>query len=45
MSRPNPESKKRKKTHGYTRLSCKIEYLLRTNQPDQSGASEFFTDD
>jgi hypothetical protein len=27
------------------RLSCKIDYSLRSNRPDQSIASEFFTDD
>jgi hypothetical protein len=28
-----------------TRLSCKIDYLLRSNHRDQSIASSFFTDD
>src|SRR5262249_41491307 len=35
----------RKKTHTHTRLSCKIDYLLRSNHRDRSIASEFFTDD
>jgi hypothetical protein len=29
----------------HTRLSCKIDYLLRSNHRDRSIASEFFTDD
>src|SRR5215470_10676115 len=36
---------KRKKTSTRTQLSCKIEYLLRPNQPDRSSISEFFTGD
>src|SRR5262249_33914349 len=36
---------KRKKTWVHTRLSCKIDYLLRLNHRDRSIASEFFTDD
>src|SRR5215510_11390448 len=36
---------KRKKTSTRTQLSCKIEYLLRPNQPDGSSISEFFTGD
>src|ERR1700731_4699891 len=36
---------KRKKTATYNRLSCKIEYLLRSNHGDGSIASEFFTGD
>src|SRR5215510_5742189 len=36
---------KRKKTSTRTQLSCKIEYLLRPNQPDRSSVSEFFTGD
>src|SRR5262249_42845110 len=35
----------RKKTRMHTRLSCKIDYLLRSNHRDRSIASEFFTDD
>src|SRR5262249_21237294 len=35
----------RKKTGVHTRLSCKIDYLLRSNHRDRSIASEFFTDD
>src|SRR6478672_13001953 len=34
---------KRKKTAIHNRLSCKIEYLLRSNHGDGSIASEFFT--
>jgi hypothetical protein len=34
---------KRKKTATHTRLSCKIEYLLRSNHGHSSIASEFFT--
>ena len=34
---------KRKKTATHNRLSCKIEYLLRSNHGDGSIASEFFT--
>src|SRR5262245_47612439 len=36
---------KRKKTATHNRLSCKIEYLLRSNHRDSSTASEFFTGD
>src|ERR1700731_4422490 len=36
---------KRKKTATYNRLSCKIEYLLRSNHGDGPIASEFFTGD
>jgi hypothetical protein len=36
---------KRKKTATHHRLSCKIEYLLRSNHGDGSIASEFFTGD
>src|SRR5580692_2894620 len=36
---------KRKKTATHTRLSCKIEYLLRSNHGHSSIASEFFTGD
>src|SRR6478735_3492439 len=36
---------KRKKTAIHNRLSCKIEYLLRSNHGDGSIASEFFTGD
>jgi hypothetical protein len=36
---------KRKKTATHNRLSCKIEYLLRSNYGDGSIASEFFTGD
>src|SRR5262249_20200473 len=36
---------KRKKTGMHTRLSCKLDYLLRSNHRDRSIASEFFTDD
>ena len=36
---------KRKKTATHNRLSCKIEYLLRSNHGDSSIASEFFTGD
>ena len=36
---------KRKKTATHNRLSCKIEYLLRSNHCDGSIASEFFTGD
>jgi hypothetical protein len=36
---------KRKKTATNTRLSCKIEYLLASNQHEQSIAFDFFTDD
>src|SRR6202162_3026650 len=36
---------KRKKTATYNRLSCKIEYLLRSNHGDGSIASAFFTGD
>src|ERR1019366_8332500 len=36
---------KRKKTETRPRLSCKIEYLLRSNHCDVSIASEFFTAD
>src|SRR5262249_17742240 len=43
--RPKSGIPKRKKTSTHTRLSCKIEYLPRPNQPDRSSASEFFTDD
>src|SRR5262249_14622435 len=35
----------RKKTRMHTRLSCKIDYLLRSNHRDRSIASEFFPDD
>ncbi len=35
----------RKKTRMHTRLSCKIDYLLRSNQRARSIVSEFFTDD
>src|SRR6516165_5157799 len=35
----------RKKTRMHTRLSCKIDYLLRSNHRDRSIASSFFTDD
>src|SRR5262249_3136815 len=35
----------RKKTGMHTRLSCKIDYLLRSNLRDRSIASSFFTDD
>jgi hypothetical protein len=35
----------RKKTRMHTWLSCKIDYLLRSNHRDRSIASEFFTDD
>src|SRR5262249_39884480 len=35
----------RKKTGMHTRLSCKIDYLLRSNHRDRSIASSFFTDD
>jgi hypothetical protein len=41
----NPASRERKKSNIHTRLSCKIDYLLRSNHNDQSIASEFFTDD
>src|ERR1700720_4327757 len=34
---------KRKKTATHNRLSCKIEYLLKSNHGDGSIASEFFT--
>src|SRR5215831_6848021 len=34
----------RKKTGMHTRLSCKIDYLLRSNHRDRSIASSFFTD-
>jgi hypothetical protein len=37
--------RKRKKTATHNRLSCKIEYLLRSNHGDSSIASEFFTGD
>src|SRR5258705_4487528 len=40
-----PEVRKRKKSDIHTRLSCKIDYLLRSNHNDQSIASEFFTGD
>src|ERR1700738_901957 len=36
---------KRKKTATHNRLSCKIEYLLRSNHGDGSIASKFFTRD
>src|ERR1700719_4359830 len=36
---------KRKKTAPHNQLSCKIEYLLRSNHGDGSIASEFFTGD
>ena len=36
---------KRKKTATHNRLSCKIEYLLKSNHADGSIASEFFTGD
>src|ERR1700722_3685532 len=36
---------KRKKTATHNRLSCKIEYLLRSNHGNGSIASEFFTGD
>src|SRR5215813_14194662 len=36
---------KRKKTATHNRLSCKIEYLLRSNHRDSSIAPEFFTGD
>ena len=36
---------KRKKTATHNRLSCKIEYLLRSNHGHSSIASEFFTGD
>jgi hypothetical protein len=39
-----PGIPKRKKSD-ITRLSCKIDYLLRSNHNDQSIASEFFTGD
>jgi hypothetical protein len=40
-----PGIPKRKKSDIHTRLSCKIDYLLRSNHNDQSIASEFFTGD
>src|ERR1700735_5818863 len=36
---------KRKKTATHNRLSCKIEYLLRSNHGHSSISSEFFTGD
>src|SRR5262249_55336764 len=42
---PNREIPNRKKTGMHTRLSCKIDYLLRSNHRDRSIASSFFTDD
>src|SRR5260370_7350001 len=36
---------KRKKAGVRPRLSCKLEYLLRSNHPDLSTPSEFFTGD
>jgi hypothetical protein len=42
---PNSGIQKRKKTETHDRLSCKIEYWLRSNHRDRSIASEFFTDD
>src|SRR5580700_3061868 len=36
---------KRKKTVGHTRLSCKIDYLLRSNLSGQSMTSKYFTGD
>src|SRR6202163_788741 len=36
---------KRKKTVGHTPLSCKIDYLLRTNLCGQSMTSKYFTGD
>jgi len=36
---------KRKKTEPNTRLSCKIEYLFKSNRANQSIASEYFTGD
>src|SRR5262249_12962253 len=43
-ARPQGGSTSRK-TRMHTRLSCKIDYLLRSNHRDRSIASEFFTDD
>src|SRR5258708_4722033 len=43
--RPKSGIPKRKKTSTRTQLSCKIEYLLRPNQREQSSTSEFFTGD
>jgi hypothetical protein len=42
---PNSGIPNRKKTGMHTRLSCKIDYLLRSNHRDRSIASSFFTDD
>ena len=42
---PNPESQNARKPQTHTRLSCKIEYLLRSNHGHASIASEFFTGD
>jgi hypothetical protein len=36
---------KRKKARPKTRLSCKIEYFIKTNYASLSGLSAFFTDD
>jgi hypothetical protein len=45
MSPRQPGIPKRKKSDIHIRLSCKIDYLLRSNHNDQSIASEFFTGD
>ncbi len=42
---PQQRIPKRKKTVGDTPLSCKIDYLLRSNLCDQSMTSEYVTDD
>src|SRR5262249_29021240 len=44
-SHPNREIPNRKKPGMHTRLSCKIDYLLRSNHRDRSIASSFFTND
>ena len=45
FGKPKSGIPKRKKTVGHTPLSCKIDYLLRSNRCDQSMASKYFTDD
>src|SRR5260370_31379914 len=42
---PDSGIPKRKKTETRPRLSCKIEYWLRSNHSDKSIASEYFTGD
>jgi hypothetical protein len=45
IARKSASIPKRKKTALNIRLSCKIEYLFRSNHTDQSMTSEYFTGD